>query len=172
MTPAVISAISLMLTLLIEQTVMAALPFPWREIPLLLVVALVIMHRVSLEIGVAFFLAGVAVIYGSGMSGFDTLLVAVLTMGGAVFFSTRIFARRSLAAFFGFSLGTALVYQLAHMLSLLIKGSSVSVLAELFFIGITAASAFVLSLLVGELARNFGLRFVQKETTYEVRQTS
>jgi len=172
MYPAILSALGLLTALLLEETCMSALPFPWRSIPLLLVVALVIMHRASLELGVSAFIAGTLVMVISGMAGVETILTAIVTMGGAVFFSTRIFARRSLAAFFGFALGTSFLYEALHSASLAIRMANVSLLAEVFLIGVASSLALVLSLAVETMVRYFGLRFVRKETTYEVRQTS
>ncbi|MFA5945430.1 MAG: hypothetical protein WC802_00770 [Patescibacteria group bacterium] len=172
MSSAILSALGLLTALLLEQACMSALPYPWRSIPLLLVIALVIMHRASLELGVSAFMVGTIFMVVSGMAGAETLLTASLTMGGAVFFSTRIFARRSLAAFFGFALGTSFLYEALHSASLAIRMADVSLLAEIFLIGVASALALLLSLVVETMVRNFGLRFVRKETTYEVRQTS
>ncbi len=165
------TALMLLATLLIEETFMAALPLPWRETPILLVVALVIMDRVSVELGVTFFLSGTVIAYAWGMTGPVPMVIALLTMAGAVFFSKRVFARRSLAAFFGFALGASTTYEVCIGLERLIQRVPVNVLAYFFLVMFSAVCALFLLLFVDTVSRSIGLRFVRKETTYEVEQS-
>lgn len=172
----IISALALLMTLFLESTFMNALPSPWREIPLPLIFGIIVMYRISLPLGAAMlFAAGLL----SLMHGLATPILlasyAVAAIVG-VALSSRVFARRSLAALGGFALLTASSFIFSRFLFLLMRnilersplfmGTSFSHMVFVLF-AVTMGSV-VLSLGVNMFERSLGRRFMQKEASYEI----
>ncbi len=177
MTSGVLSAFLLLFSLLLEETVIAALPTPWREIALPLLFGILIMYRVSVSMGAAFLLLSGIFTALAGLGGAGIVLAYTAAALSGVLLSTWVFARRSLAAMGGFALLTAGAYALVRaVLEIggdLQGGYTVypgNVLLHVLFTVIASAIAVVfLSLAYTSFVRAFGDRFIRKNTSYEVR---
>lgn len=162
-----ISAISLLLTILIEDTVWAVLPLPWRLIPWSFIFALAIMHRVSFELGAAFFLSSVLLTVLTGLAPLSSIAIALLCLAAAYGFVSRVFARRSLPAFTGLALATSLMYFIFRF-GVVSSVPGFFPWMYLFLAAITTLLSVMASLGLEWTLRAFGRRFVTKNETYEV----
>jgi hypothetical protein len=163
-----LAALAMLVIFLLEETVFAVLPLPWRLIPASLILGLALMHRVSFELGALFFLASAFAMVLSGLAPAGLIVVACICVLTAYGLLTRVFARRSLVAFSGLSLVTGLVYFLLRF------GFTAHVpdffpWMYLFSAATTALLAVSASLVLEWALSGFGKRFVTKNETYEIR---
>jgi hypothetical protein len=173
----ILSALTLLFSLLIEQTFVSALPTPWREVSLPLLFGILMMYRVSLPLGVLFLLtAGIlTVVTGLGTGGIIMAYIAAAAAG--VLLSTWVFARRSLAAMGGFALLTSSAYAFVRAFFSVIHTAregfvfypGIVFLHFVFTVIASAACIVFLSLAYTSLSRALGNRFIRKDVSYEVR---
>jgi len=164
----ILSALLMLATILLEETVLNILPQPWRLIPISLILALALMHRVSFEIGAVFIIASTSLAVFSGIAPPGTLIVALICTVAAYGLVSRVFARRSLVAFGGLSLVIAFTYLLLRF-GILTHVAGLFPWMILFCALTTALLAVVASLALEWILSGFGKRFVTKNETYEVR---
>ena len=162
-----LSAGFMLITFLLEETVLVILPLPWRLIPATFIFSLALMHRVSFELGAIFFFAATCAAVASGLAPLATLAVALLCLGSAYGFMSRIFARRSLPAFTGLALVTSVIYFILRF-GVVSHVPGFFPWMYLFLASMTALLAVISSLALEWTLKAFGRRFVTKNETYEV----
>lgn len=167
---------ALFVSLLLEETLMAALPSPWQEISLPLVFGIVLMYRVSLSLGNTFILVAALLLYMDGMTSGDVLMAYVVAALAATFVANRIFARRSLAALAGFALMTSIAFALTRLITVLVRSAlagtelmlGVSLVHLIFTVSLSTVLVLALSLPLVRMRDMFGRRFIRKGSSYEV----
>ena len=172
-----LTAIALFMSLIMEQTVISALPSPWQSLAIPLFVGIVIMYRISLPLGSLFLISAAVLSYADGLSNINTLVAYGVTTLVAIAVFNRVFAKRSLAAMAGFAVATTFTFALVRLLYALLYAVErsepvlvgVLILHLLFsvFAGVTIVIGF--SLAYSKLHDTFGKRFMQKNASYEVR---
>lgn len=154
-------------TFLLEETVFGILPLPWRLIPIALILALSLMHRVSFEMGAVFLLVSTLAGVFSGLAPVATVAVALVCIATSYAMTARVFARRSLVAFAGLSLATGLIYFLLRF-GVVSPVPGFFPWMYLFSALLTALLAIISSLALEWILTGFGKSFVTKNQTYEV----
>jgi hypothetical protein len=163
----ILSAMLLFVTLLIDEVFFAALPLPWRLLPLSFVFGLALMRRVSFELGSGFLMSAAVLTFIFGLAPFSLVLVSAMVTVATFFLGTRIFASRSLIAFSGLALSSSFLF-------LFLRFAIFSPVAGffpwmfLFTVAMTTLLAFTALLLLEYGMKMFSTRFIRKSATYEV----
>lgn len=171
-----LSALLLLFSLLIEETFMAALPSPWREIAVPMIFGILLMYRVSLVSGAVLMLMAAGLLYLDGMTSFDVVAAYVLATGLATLILNRVFARRSIAALAGFALAATFSFSLVRLCTQLINDAianqplklGVNSLHLVFNVLASTILVVALSIPLAKLREMFGRRFIRKAHSYEI----
>ena len=162
-----LSAATLLLTFFFTETVWAVLPLPWRLIPWAFIFSLAIMHRVSFELGGAFLLVTGLATVAVGLAPAAHLLVVLASLVIVYGLISRVFARRSIAAFAGVVLVTSLLYFTLRF-GVVVRVPGFFPWMFLFLTAVTSLLTVIASLFLERALHAFGRRFVAKNDTYEV----
>lgn len=135
--------ILLLLTVVLEVSLISALPAPFAWMPLFFVVGVIIFHRGSVEKGAVWFLAGWILFQFLGFpTAYIWSYIAVILTATPLL--KKLFASRSIYALFGFGISSFFVFFAVEISIMFTRVSGNALLMEVFWKKMSAGLLFLL----------------------------